>query len=515
MKRRLPLLFIPLLVLSLASCGEKEPTPIASAKDQILTIENGKYILDFYAINDFHGAVVQDQENLEPGIESLGGFIRAKRNANLGGSFFISSGDMFQGSADSNITNGRMVMEMMNILDFEVNTVGNHEFDWGIDTLLQSMETVKAEFPLLACNIIDKEKTVANGSKTYVDWAEPYKLIERGVGADKVKVGIIGSIANQLEQAILTNRVRNFEFEEPLAQVKKYSEELRAAGADVIIYTTHGDANNAQGEASKGGSIHAEIPNYVDVIFTGHAHREVNSSMKNSAGKDIPMLQGKNNGEQMSYVSLSVDKTTREVKTEKAQVLKWDELTGSGNDASMKSIYNRYYKNEIKKIKEEKIGKTSGIIQESTLGQFTVDKILEFARATFPNDNVIAAFHNNSGGVRAKLPKGTITYGDVYKALPFDNSLYLVSVEGFRMPSSFRGGLFESFAINKSSIQPYEVYRICIVSYVAEHETMLLDGTKPSNLAPGTLDSVINYQAYPRDIVADAFRNAPGGNPLG
>jgi len=527
MKKNKSLVFslLCLSLLPLSACKDIDtpepekpytPVPILDASNQELTVKDNNYVLDFYALNDFHGSVVEDIQSpidkSEAGMERIGAFIRAKREENKGGSFFISSGDMFQGSADSNITYGKLVMEMMNLLDFSVSTVGNHEFDWTIPTLLKSLEETNAKFPLLACNIIDKPATAASdsGENVYASWAEPYRIIERGIGDQKVKVGIIGSIATQLEKSILASAVRDYEFEEPLINVSKYATQLRDEGCDVIIYTTHGDA---PATSSKGGQIHEDIPNYVDAIFTGHLHRYYNKPMVNDAGKSVPVLQAESNGKMMSYVSLGVNKDSKEVSVITSEVLKYDSLNAFGKDKSIKAIHDRWNKEVIAPVKGEELGSVSSNVTLESIGNFTVTEMLKYAKTK--DSSVVGAYHNASGGIRSTFEAGKITYGDVYKSLPFDNSLYFITVYGSMLSGgnfSFQGGTFGAFD-KGVIIESGKLYRIVLVSYIAEHQTVLLDGSDPDpfkNLGPIVIDNT-----YPRDVVAQAFRDHPQHKPLG
>ena len=519
MKKTALVTLASLLVVPLTSCGPTvypDPVKIASGEDEALKLVDNKYILDFYAINDIHGSAVETKDSTgaidEMGMERIGAFFRAKREENKAGTFFMSTGDAFQGSADSNITKGKMMAEMFNYLDFTSNTVGNHEFDWGIDTLINSLEEVDAQFPLLACNIVDKKKTADTGTTVYADWAQPYVTLERGIGEDTLKIGIIGSIAIGLEKSILSSAVRDYSFEEPLNRVKEISESLRNDGCDVIIYSTHGDAGQG-----KGGVINAQIPTYVDAIFTGHAHREYNDVMPRldgtgqPTGVSIPVVQGASNGKIISNITLKIDPTDNSVVERKAVLLTPKDVEPFGKDQSMASIYNKYYDKDIAPIKNERIGRVDRDKTLDDIGFFTAKSMLKHARIGDPD--IVAAFTNKSGGVRATFSKGNITYGDVYKSLPFDNNLVIIEAKGNtirEITSKMQGSAYLSYGANydieipRGSLQADTLYKIVLVSYMAEHDSL-----------KDIVDASTIYESlpeYPRDIVAQAFRDS--GNPM-
>ena len=109
-------------------------------------------VVDFYAINDLHGKL--DDTDSQPGVDELTTYLKnAKKSDDH--AVFLSSGDMWQGSAESNLTKGLIITDWMNALDFASMTLGNHEFDWGEDFIEEN--DALAEFPFLAINIYDRE----------------------------------------------------------------------------------------------------------------------------------------------------------------------------------------------------------------------------------------------------------------------------------------------------------------------------------------------------------------------
>ena len=106
---------------------------------------------DFYAINDLHGKILESDS--QEGIAGLTTYLKNAYNTQ-DNVILLSSGDMWQGSSESNLTNGLIITDWMNELGFVSMTLGNHEFDWGDDAIYENMAL--AQFPLLAINIYDK-----------------------------------------------------------------------------------------------------------------------------------------------------------------------------------------------------------------------------------------------------------------------------------------------------------------------------------------------------------------------
>ena len=94
---------------------------------------------DFYAINDLHGKF-RDTSN-QPGVDELSTYLRrayfAEENV-----LVFSSGDMWQGSSESNLTQGFIVTEWMNNMEFISMTLGNHEYDWGEDAIIKNSDVI-------------------------------------------------------------------------------------------------------------------------------------------------------------------------------------------------------------------------------------------------------------------------------------------------------------------------------------------------------------------------------------
>ncbi len=109
--------------------------------------------IDILTTNDFHGALVEAGKN--PGAAKFGAFLLQQRAKNPYGSIFVSAGDMFQGSPDSNLLYGKTVVEVLNALQMDAMTLGNHEFDWGLDKL--AARVAESRFPYVSANVREKD----------------------------------------------------------------------------------------------------------------------------------------------------------------------------------------------------------------------------------------------------------------------------------------------------------------------------------------------------------------------
>ena len=222
---------------------------------------------DFYAINDLHGKFADTDSNV--GVDELTTYLKSTYKSDEN-PIFLSSGDMWQGSFESNATRGMILTDWMNELDFVSMTLGNHEYDWG-EEYIEANEDA-AEFPFLAINIYERS------TNERVDYCEPSILIDRG----GMKIGIIGAIGD-CYSSISSDKVEDIYFKTGSALtslVKAESDRLRAAGADYIVYSIHDghdQSSSAPGKISSSQlSSYYDVSlsdGYVDLVFEGHTHK--------------------------------------------------------------------------------------------------------------------------------------------------------------------------------------------------------------------------------------------------
>ncbi|MGI6714066.1 MAG: bifunctional metallophosphatase/5'-nucleotidase [Bacilli bacterium] len=481
----------PLLLLLLVGCQPdvttsvtlppSSPDTTSQRETEHLYDEDGYILLDFYGINDFHGSVVyQDTSSgLELGFSKIGAYLKAQEAINPLGTVITSSGDMWQGSADSNITKGKLVTELMNYAGFDAMALGNHEFDW-MDTEIYANKEL-AQFPFLGANIIERATGELSGL------ADSYTLMDLG----GLKIGIIGVIGRNLESSILTSAVAPYSFEPEASYVIAAREELDELGADVVILLTHDSWVSLDSEdlmiLNSGGTP------YVDAVFCGHAHAHDRNLVN-----DVPILQTTGNGHSLMHVRLGYHPTTQDKKVVDYEIVPGSTIDTYEPDPDLEQVYDYYYVNYIKDIKEEKLGSLSRLMEEREVVRKTVEAMYNYGVTI--DEDLAVTFHNY-GGARAPLPKGTITYGDVYKSLPFDNYTVFVTVLGRDLISQMGG--YSAYYPADFTPENNVYYRVMAISYLTENSywAPIIDDLVHINHPQGE-----GYY-YPRDIVADAFRN--------
>ena len=385
---------------------------------------------DFYEVSDYHGAVNYSADDETIGLTRLGDYFRKKRAINPGGTVVLSSGDMYQGSAESNMTHGYLVNYAMNIMGFEAMTMGNHEFDWGLDWLKKTSNLAVGDhkIPYLGANIYDK------ATNKIADFLKPSVTITRG----DYKIGIVGTMGDGSNKSIMPKLVESLEFKGEVNIVKEEAKRLKEEeNCDIVIWSSHRDTDElaALGISKSTG---------IDAVFGGHTHKNSPAEGEETKYVDgVPYLETKNYGKGIAHARVTLDKVSKEViKAVGDTDTKPYTLGGLVEHEEVKKIFDLYNK-DIEPIKSKVIGSTDIELDVSdtfSLTNYCVDTMAKAANK-WGKDNgdikVVAAFHNANGGVRANMPAGEISFGSVYKSFPFDNEICVAKTTGKKLKAYF------------------------------------------------------------------------------
>jgi len=415
---------LSLLVTPLAFAGPPAPQADDHARYKMITV---------VSTNDFHGALIGrvhswSHGDAVGGAEWLAGYLNIVRKENPGGFLYLDAGDMMQGTLISNYFDGASTIKAFNAMGLDAMALGNHEFDWGQEVLADREH--QAHFPFLAANIFYKDTT------TRPDWAIPY-IVKPVKG---IKVGIIG-VANP-ETPSITNpvNVANLDFTDPDDAVNDLIDDVEGNGATMIIVLAHIGGFWPDFEEGIKDLACGLDPDEVDLIVSGHTHSDIRNVICG-----IPVVQAYSSGTAFARVDFTVDKRTGEVIDyemnaypvttyqtyygDPAEYKRWDtgEWVTVVPDPEVAAIVD-YYDALIEDLRNEVIGETTTAITrnyryESAMGDWVTD----IMRAYDPGIDFALT---NSGGLRADIDAGPITFGEVFEAQPFDNTLVIVELDG-------------------------------------------------------------------------------------
>jgi 2',3'-cyclic-nucleotide 2'-phosphodiesterase (5'-nucleotidase family) len=327
-------------------------------------------------------------------------------------SLLLDGGDEFQGTPASNFAYGRPVVEIFNRLGLGAAALGNHEFDWGPDSLRARMR--QAHYAFLGANVRD---TLGRG----VPWIRSDTILVRG-GA---RIGVIGVSTRSTATSTRASNVVGLRFEDPAPIVDSLTRSLRARGATVVVVVAHAGAFcDRTGQAQCSGEVvdlARRVTQHVDAIISGHTH-----SLVNSIVNGIPIVQGRSRGEAIDVVDLPLDAGDAAMPTHEVREVFPDSIAP---DPEIQAIVAQATAaaapradRPIARIAEYLKKSASGAEEQVALGNLIADAM----RVQGKGDIGIM----NNGGIRAPLRAGMVTYGDLFEVQPFGNVLYRVTIGG-------------------------------------------------------------------------------------
>jgi len=361
-------------------------------------------------VNDTHGHILPgivksvDPERPVGGAAWLAQRIEDERAKNPAGTLLLSGGDMFQGTAISNVFLGEPVAEIMNALAFDAMAIGNHEFDWGMKAL-QALRTV-ARFPWLSANIVDERGMGLPGVK-------PYLLLDR----KGVRIAVIGITTPETAWTTKPANVKGLTFREPRDVLPGIISDVRAQGAHLVVVLSH---CGLEADRKLAGEVEG-----IAVIVGGHSHTAVVDPVV--VGRTV-IVQAGCYDQYLGVLELEVDPENGRIEgfTEKNEL----KVVYSGPrdpfDPSIAEIVASY-DDRIRDRFAAVAGVTGVDLTrnsrgESNLGDLIADAMREAAGAD--------AALTNSGGIRTDIPRGSITLEQLYSLLPFDNVLVSLDLTG-------------------------------------------------------------------------------------
>ncbi|HPJ24295.1 MAG TPA: metallophosphoesterase, partial [Bacillota bacterium] len=390
-------------------------------KDVSVATTSSVFDLTILEVNDLHGYIEQDDDGTG-GISNMAYLIDQIRADNpLDDVVLIANGDMFQGTAISNMTYGLAVIECMNMMDFDVMGIGNHEFDWTIENILAYFDgdesNGEADFPLLNANIYlladDMLLTVIDGNMF------TYTIIER----EGVQIGVISYVGN-IYYSISQVVVADYYFDLDIAgSVTTIANDLRDAGVDIVIVNIHdGDSSGVEYYSVNNqlAQLKATDGTYlVDAVINGHTHSYQTGSISRTNGVAMPVVQAGGKGNAFGEIVLTIDTDTMTVTASTVQLVYVD-TAGTNHDTEIE--------NYITNLKEELGNETLAVAGETISN---TEELEDWVGNVMMASTGAQVAISNHGGIRAT---GGITAGEdvtlsqMYEISPFDNKLIVMEL---------------------------------------------------------------------------------------
>ncbi|CAD7088574.1 unnamed protein product [Hermetia illucens] len=429
-------------------------TTLQTVQPRIIPDTNGGFEFIILHNNDMHARFDQTGRNsvscspkdMQKG-RCYGGFARTanvirryrEQAKQPGGTpvLYLNAGDTYSGTSWFAIFKDKITSILLNALEPDAISLGNHEFDDGIEGLVPFIEN--ARFPILAANLdLSKTPEMANLPRLQ------NSTILTVAGN---RVGIVGYLTPQTK---VLNRRNNIEYLTEIEAINRETEKLKAEGIDIIIALGHSGYDTDQ-------EIARFCPD-VDIVVGGHTNTFLYTGtppdiekpqglyptvIEQDNGKKVPVVQAYAFTKYLGYIKLKFDTNGTLLEWEGNPILLDSSVP---QDQDILDILNIYRPN-VTAAKTEVLGKSKVILDasrhacrkdECNLGNMVADsmiyariKELEPTSYKFWTDAAIAFVQ--AGALRSSIerkPNSTITRNDILSVLPFGNALYVVKVPG-------------------------------------------------------------------------------------
>lgn len=432
------------------------------------------------AFNDFHGNLEPPRRNVAArgaaegeeirvpagGVAYLASAINAVRATNPN-HLVVSAGDLVGASPlVSSLFLDEPTIQAMNLIDLDFNAVGNHEFDRGRAELLRldrgGCEKHTARQPCAVDPGFGGADFAFLAANTITETGEPllpaYAIRSFGSGRRRVHVGVIGLTLEGTPTVVTPEGVAGLTFRNEAETVNALIPRLKAEGADAIVVLIHQGLDTDAGYNDKtceglSGDLMPVLQRLspeVDVVVSGHTHQAYICDY-GSIDPQRPFLvtSGGQYGTLLTEIRLGIDPLRGEVVSRSAEnrIVQSEAYRGSGGEVAPSALHPRYAADPAVAALVARYLAAAEPMSNRVIGTMTAPATrepspsLESVAGNLIADAQLAATRQggaqiallNRGGVRADIlpgPNGAVTFGQIYAAQPFGNSMVVKSFTG-------------------------------------------------------------------------------------
>ena len=494
-----------------------------AATEDTKPVEGQTVDLRILATTDLHTNLVNYDYYQDKPVETLGLAKTAvliekakKENPNV---LLVDNGDTIQGTPLGTykaivdpVEKGEQhpMYAALQALGFEAGTLGNHEFNYGLDYLNRVIET--AGLPIVNANVLDP----ATGKFIY----QPYKIIEKTFTDTQgrlttVKIGVTGIVPPQILNWDKANLEGKVVVRDSVEAIRDIIPEMRKAGADITLVLSHsgiGDDKYEKGEENEGYQI-ASLPG-VDAVVTGHSHAEFPSGNGTGFYEKYPGVDGVNGkingtpvtmagkyGDHLGVIDLKLNYTDGKWKVtdSKGSIRKVDTKSNVA-DQRVIDIAKESHQGTINYVRQQ-VGTTTApitsyfsLVKDDPSVQIVNNAQLWYAKqelagtpeANLPILSAAAPFKAGTRGdatAYTDIPAGPIAIKNVADLYLYDNVTAILKVNGAQLKEwlEMSAGQFNTIDPNNSQPQnlvntDYRTYNFDVIDGV----TYEFDITQPN-----------------------------------
>lgn len=439
-------------------------------------------------------------------------YFREKEDKDL---LYFDSGDMVQGSPYFNIFKGELEILCMNQQRLIASTLGNHEFDNGLESLNDILS--KADFPLICANYH------CEGTPIESRVIPRMTLINHGV-----KIGVTGATCNP-EGLIFAKYWNGITFEDPSTAINREAAILRQEGCDLVIVLSHlgYQAVPMPGAPAHFDSDIAKASSDIDLILGGHSHTNIEKGVYYENKKGAPVLVTQTGGKYapMGYVQITMKRGSEyagcnySVDSIVCHKLHFEDYDLSAYGKKMEECIAPYC-DQLKEQMSVRLGYAPATLTrgrtQSTMGNFTADAYRKIGEK-LTGRNIDISIMNN-GGLRSDLAAGDVSMGTIFGIFPFENTIVVLDLKGSELEQLVQSNaarkldswsgtqitlamdgdrcIAEKILVGGQPLDPERTYTICTIDYLAEGNSGMTALTRAENInKTGVLirDAMIEY----------------------
>lgn len=536
---------------------------VVDGLDALLPGWYDELIVQLLSFNDYHGHI-QEEDGLltpeqDPDQNLVGGAVNLSTTLDMlrtrsfdGQTLTVAAGDLIGGSTFiSGLFQDEPSVETLEVAGLDISSVGNHEFDEGVDELLRMQHGGNhpvlgqfddepydgADFQWLAANVVDKQ----SGEPVL-----PATDVRTVAGVD---VGFIGMTLEATPTLVSPGGVANVDFLDEVETANAQAAALQAQGVESIVVLLHeggyqsGTYNGCEGISGPIVDIAESLDPAIDAVITGHTHQPYICQIDDPNGEPRSVTSANQYGRVVTETALSVSRSTGDVNRDRVWADNHLVLQSVADDPEMVEVVQKWEARA-----DVLAGRVVGSVAEDITGDASGDRAIETPMANLVADAILAntsapdaggaeISFMNVGGVRASLiydqisndeAAGEVTYQEAYNVMPFGNLLVSIDMTGAQIeqvleeqyqPIPERGsrpmlalGVSEGFtytwddtqpqgervsnmALNGEPIDPAGTYRVSTLNFLQEGGDSFTTFTEGTNLmgGPEDLAALVQY----------------------
>ena len=422
-------------------------------------------VVQMLSFNDYHGHIAEENGKLTPeqdpdqnlvgGAVNLATTLKSLRTRSFDEqTVTVAAGDLIGGSTFlSGMFQDEPAVETLDVAGLDVSSVGNHEFDEGVEELLRMQHGgnhpelgqfgdepwAGAGFQWLAANVVDKETRES---------VLPATQVNTVAGVD---VGFIGMTLEATPTLVSPAGVQDVDFLDEVETANAQAAALQAQGVETIVVLLHeggyqtGTYYGCEGLSGPIVEIAEQLDPAIDAVVTGHTHQPYVCSIPDPDGNPRSVTSANQYARVVTETALSISRSTGDVLRDRVNAAQHLVLQSVEDDAEMVSVVQKWQAKAAVMA-----GQVVGTVAEDITGDSSGNRGIETPMANLVSDAILTATSAadaggaqisfmNVGGVRASLlvdaitngeQPGEVTYEEAYNVLPFGNLLVTVDLTG-------------------------------------------------------------------------------------